>query len=80
MSGISTVGGVGASYPVSGAGAPGTPVLPGAVAAAVDTSVLNAALLQQATLYQLLKVDGGQALQVLKGVPPALGQHLDAFA
>jgi hypothetical protein len=73
MSGISAVGGAGFPLPA----APSGPALPGALAVAVDTSVLDAALLQHAAVYQLLKVDGAQALQVLKGVPPALGQHVD---
>jgi hypothetical protein len=74
MSGISAVGGAG--Y-VAAAASPGA-TLPGALAVAVDTSLLDAARLQQSAVYQLLKVDGAQALQVLKGVPPALGQHVDA--
>ncbi len=76
MGGIGAIGGSGAVYPV-GAGAPAVPALPGAVMQAVGTAVLDQTLLQQTTLYQLLKVSGGQALQVLKGVPPALGQQLD---
>jgi hypothetical protein len=73
MSGISAVGSVG--FPTA-TPAPAS-ALPGGLAVAVDTAVLDAALLQHAAVYQLLKVDGAQALQVLKGVPPALGQHLD---
>ena len=73
--GIGAIGGVGGSYPIGGGGA--APALPGAVMQAVDTAVLDQALLQQTTVYQLLKTGGGEALQVLKGVPPALGQHLD---
>ena len=73
MSGISAVDGNDyAASPVS----PG-PRLAGALAVAVDASVLDAALLQQAARYQLLQVDGAQALQALKGVPPAVGQHVD---
>jgi hypothetical protein len=76
MSGIGAIGGVGSSYPTAGTG-PAAPALPGTVMQAVDTAVLDQALLQQTTVYQLLKTGGGEALQVLKGVPPALGQHLD---
>ena len=77
MSGISAIGG---SYPAAGPAGGAGAALPGTLAMAVDTSVLDAALLQQSTVYQLLKVGGGQALQVLRGVPPALGQNVDAYA
>jgi hypothetical protein len=77
---MSSVSAIGGSYPSPGLAGGAAAALPGALAVAVDTSVLDAALLQQTTVYQLLKVGGGQALQVLKGTAPALGQHVDVYA
>ncbi|HEY7061151.1 MAG TPA: hypothetical protein VII06_06715 [Chloroflexota bacterium] len=77
---MSVVSAIGATYPSAGPAGGAGAALPGALAVAVDTSVLDATLLQETAVYQLLKVGGGQALQVLKGLPPALGQHVDAYA